>query len=262
MSLSRLIFRFFILFIAITAYGYSTPPPRYIPRDLYDEFTMGGQIPVFFIYRDDTYSSSQPIIYSYQTVEDYKARVLKRECYYYGNTDYYLYEAIENTIGNFEGKTVGIIGSVLPWYEAIVLAYNGKPVSIDYNKIVSRHPDITTMTVDEYDQNPIKFDYIFSISSFEHDGLGRYGDPLNPTGDFEAMNKAKKMLKDGGYLFLAVPIGPDWLVWNEQRVYGPIRFPQLIKGWDMVNSVGFQPSDFRIYSKQPIFVLNPRKERN
>jgi len=27
------------------------------------------------------------------------------------------------------------------------------------------------------------FDMVFSFSSIEHDGLGRYGDPLNPNGD-------------------------------------------------------------------------------
>ena len=29
-----------------------------------------------------------------------------------------------------------------------------------------------------------KFDAISSYSSIEHDGLGRYGDPINPNGDF------------------------------------------------------------------------------
>jgi len=33
---------------------------------------------------------------------------------------------------------------------------------------------------------------------------GRYGDEINPDGDFKAMQKMKQVLKDGGLLLLAV----------------------------------------------------------
>ena len=45
------------------------------------------------------------------------------------------------------------------------------------------------------------------VHSFDHDGLGRYGDPLNPAGDLVAMETVKRVLKDEGLLFLTVPIG-------------------------------------------------------
>lgn len=32
-------------------------------------------------------------------------------------------------------------------------------------------------------------DFAFSFSSWEHDGLGRYGDPLNPWGDVKAFER-------------------------------------------------------------------------
>ena len=41
------------------------------------------------------------------------------------------------------------------------------------------------------------FDVVLSISSFEHDGLGRYGDPLNPDGDLAAMRSTRRLLKPG-----------------------------------------------------------------
>ena len=56
------------------------------------------------------------------------------------------------------------------------------------------------------------------------------------------MNKVFDSLKEGGILFLTVPIGPDLLVWNLMRIYGPIRLPHLLNsrpwvelgryGWD------------------------------
>ena len=76
------------------------------------------------------------------------------------------------------------------------------------------------MTPSEYDQNPMLFDAAFSISSFEHDGLGRYGCLINPWGDIQAMQKTKKMLKPGALLFIAVPIGKDRVYWNAHRIYG------------------------------------------
>jgi hypothetical protein len=36
----------------------------------------------------------------------------------------------------------------------------------------------------------------------EHDGLGRYGDPINPFGDLESIARARCLLKHGGILFL------------------------------------------------------------
>lgn len=45
------------------------------------------------------------------------------------------------------------------------------------------------------------------ICSFDHDGLGRYGDPINPWGDLLAMQTVQRVLYEGGHLFLTVPIG-------------------------------------------------------
>lgn len=38
-----------------------------------------------------------------------------------------------------------------------------------------------------YAKGEASFDAIVSFSGLEHDGLGRYGDPLNPYGDLSAM---------------------------------------------------------------------------
>ncbi|MFC1669666.1 DUF268 domain-containing protein [Spirochaetota bacterium] len=95
------------------------------------------------------------------------------------------------------------------------------------------------MTVNEYKKKPVIFDAAFSISSFEHDGLGRYGDPVDPDGDLKAMEKMKKFLKPGGRLVLAVPIGKDSLVWNAHRVYGSLRLPMFLNGWKILKSFGF-----------------------
>lgn len=47
----------------------------------------------------------------------------------------------------------------------------------------------------------------FFNNSFDHDGLGRYGDPINPNADVEALGVVAQVLKPSGILFLTVPIG-------------------------------------------------------
>ena len=47
-----------------------------------------------------------------------------------------------------------------------------------------------------HEMKDYKFDACVSISSYEHDGLGRYGDPLNPDGDLEeAMKELEELFE-------------------------------------------------------------------
>ena len=91
-----------------------------------------------------------------------------------------------------------------------------------------------------------KFDVACSFSTYEHSGLGRYGDPIDPNGDIKSMSILKTMLIDDGYLILMVPLGKggkpapddfkgeDEILWNAHRAYGEIRWPMLIEGWEIV----------------------------
>ena len=83
------------------------------------------------------------------------------------------------------------------------------------------------------------FDAVFSVSSFDHDGLGRYGDPLCADGDLRSMDalRAPGVLRGGGAVFLTVPVGADVLVWNLHRRYGAVRLPLLLAGWRALDVV-------------------------
>lgn len=124
--------------------------------------------------------------------------------------------------------------------------------------------DAFEVQIDQIHSNPIKADFAFSISSFEHDGLGRYGDPLDPEGDLRAMRDLHKLMAEEGILFLAVPVGPDCLVWNAHRIYGPLRLPKLLKNWGFLGSYGFMPTTYVFtrspgYLCQPVLVLSANK---
>lgn len=129
------------------------------------------------------------------------------------------------------------MGSQRPFYESVCLVFGGSScTTIDFQPIIiPKYPRLKTITLNDYDKNPTQFDAAISISSFEHDGLGRYGDPLRPDGDFDMMEKMRCILKDDGILFLSVPIAKDKIVWNMHRVYGKIRLPRLIEKWTLLD---------------------------
>ena len=94
---------------------------------------------------------------------------------------------------------------------------------LQYNQLTYNHPNMTTVLVGDIGTFPSHFHRALSLSSFDHDGLGRYGDPINPSGDIEAMETTKRVLREDGILFLTVPIGTS--SWT--RVYVTIMWSGL-----------------------------------
>jgi hypothetical protein len=221
-------------------------------------FTMDNTVEKFDYWCGDEFSSA-PIFWDSGEINNLISLAKNKGQNYYGITDTWLYECLDSN--SIEGQKVAILGSQTPWYEAICLSYGALPTTIEYNKIETNDSRITTMTVDEYNKEPVSFDFAISVSSFEHDGLGRYGDPIDPDGDLKAMlNVKNNVLNVGGLLFLSVPVGNDAVAWNAHRKYGKIRLPKLIDGFDLIYSAGFSSDLFESDSGrgaafQPVFVL-------
>jgi hypothetical protein len=154
----------------------------------------------------------------------------KRRFIYYGEQINAFYDALEKY--PLVGKSVLIWGLAGCNCEAIAVWNKASKVYVvDYNEPKCDHEKIEVVSHNSFLARNIKTDAAFSYSSFEHDGLGRYGDPVNPNADLTAMQIAHDSLKDGGLMFFGVPLGKDALYWNAQRVYGELRLPLLFKGW-------------------------------
>jgi hypothetical protein len=240
-----------------TLFGPPNPcvvPPREIPPSLRDHFTMGGLAAVELNYLDATYPDNWPLVYTDFEIDYYLKRISRRQHYVYGMVDAWLWEAIAKY--PIKGLSVVNIGSLTPWYEANCLFHGASSTTIDYNKIITLSDRIKTMTVADWDREQPTFDVAWSISSFEHDGLGMYGDPLDPDGDIKAMAKMKRIVKPEGLLFLAVPVGKDKILFNNARIYGKVRLERLFQGWEKIDSVGFTPSHLDGPGHiQPLFIL-------
>lgn len=249
--------QFFILGV-LTSLFLEAIPPQKIPSDLVDSFTLGGQIPVLYWYINEEQPPGKSTFFDKDQIDQLILDATARKTKGYGVTDLELYHALNKHKKNLKGKKAVIIGSQSPWYEAIALSYGMTVYTIEYNDITTNDPRINYLSVEEGFAKKDFFDVVISISSIEHDGLGRYGDPVNPTGDLEAMQKIKHILKKDGLVFLAVPIGPDALVWNAHRIYGPIRLKMLCQGFHRLSSHGLQESLFSLpvgQYTQPVLVL-------
>ena len=147
-----------------------------------------------------------------------------------------------------------------------------------YNLVLcgSGVPGWTILTPDQFRRSYLAgslhtFHAVFSYSSVEHSGLGRYGDTLNPWGDLMAVAEAWCVAGPGARLALAVPQtgagseqeGGGGAVWaNVHRIYSPPGLARLATNWRFSwrpRSYSVRPpdpgDDFE-YRYQPLYVFD------
>jgi len=223
---------------------------------------MGGNATLEYNYLDATYPANHPLIYADAEIDHYIGIIERnlalapeqQDWFIYGTLDAWICDALKKYPVN--ARTVVNMGSLTPWYEAMLIYFGAKPTTMDYNSITLRTERMTFMTIAEWERRRPVFDVGFSISSFEHDGLGMYGDPLDPDGDLKAMRKMKERIRRGGLLYLAVPTGRDKVLFNNARIYGRHRLPLLLAGWQPIDAFGFHAGDLEGNgSAQPLYVL-------
>jgi hypothetical protein len=291
--------------------GDASAPPATVPMELLSAFTMEGGAALYHWYMDEKTSPEKSYqSYTREAIDRRVERARRREHFYYGLTDTFLYESLDRH--PVASKTVLIVGSNVPVYESICIAAGARHcVTLEYNALDFRHPRTHTFTVEEWRHHVVtgtscvwpreegdsyssneatrgapyncRFDAVWSISSLEHDGLGRYGDPISPDADLAAMAKLRDFLvSTGGLMYLSVPAGEDAVHWNSGRVYGAKRLVKLLDGWSVVGTFGLPreaataPSEadrahalttalemFRFGgwgdAFEPVFVLSPRR---
>ena len=117
-----------------------------------------------------------------------------------------------------------------------------KLTTVEYMPTTSSHSQIVPLTPGHFAKQWLEgdlrtVDFVFTFSSIEHDGLGRYGDPLDATGDLKDVEMLSCVIKPGGLLYLGVPVGPDAVVFNVHRIYGFVRLPMLTANFKVLNVI-------------------------
>ena len=247
-----------------------TTPPRWadLNATMQNGFTRCGK------YKNDTElfvddsGNGEGTAYGYSR-EDVEALVTKAQSVVasrnYGKrpNDAYFLEALVGHVGN--GSSVLVVGSAEPWHEAICLALGASRVtSVDYGMRTYEHPQLDQVNAsfwDQLDDANLGYDVVVSASSLDHDGLGRYGDPIAPDGDLLTMRLLLRALVPGAKVILSVPVGPDRIIWNLMRIYGKERLARLIDGYDVVERIGYDSTKLDdapenvLRTYEPVFVL-------
>lgn len=238
---------------------------RTIPPNLYDAYTMNQTIPVYDWFLDGRQHSDH--IWTRPYVNSFLAHFTPQNILSgpihetYDHASWLHVMAIDHHLMHVRHDTVAVIGSESPWVEAILLNMGCRHVTtVDYQKIVCEDPRITTVSCDQFSKGSKEYDAIFSYSSIEHSGLGRYGDELDPEADLKEMDLIYQLLKDDGLVFLGIPVGKDGISWNAHRIYGRKRLQLMFRQFRELDWIG-TPREYLDHCEpanngpQPIIVL-------
>lgn len=228
----------------VDAYPVVGPVPwEHLSKNTQDDFSLNGQIQVGPWFHTPPAGGARPewptsLIDRYVYLVDAKNYYVGTRLSPYGpDTNDMFFQALDAY--PVKGKSVLVVGSASPWVEAFCISYGASSItSVDFNVPITNDTRIKAIPIAELDATDEQYDALFSYSSLEHDGLGRYGDPLNPWGDIERMKKLQKLIRPGGKFYLGVTNGNDSIHFNAHRIYGRIRFPMLIQGWKLERTFG------------------------
>lgn len=92
--------------------------------------------------------------------------------------------------------------------------YDYRPANLHLSNLSSGHCDLTRL--DFADESLASLSCMHTV---EHIGLGRYGDPIDPSGDLKAIGELKRVVKPGGDLLFVVPVGRPKIKFNANRIY-------------------------------------------
>jgi hypothetical protein len=229
------------------------PPLKQPPPELMPNFTDNGKMPIIKqYYFDDAYSDSDAAkadkVNQIITIGDVAKlrKLVKEKVPMSSYDDTVMNKKLFAYKSEVSGKSIAVIGTISPWIEAIAYEVGAaKITTLDYTRKIYEDSRLEWIHVNDYLEEIIKsgqfeeFDNIASFSSIEHSGLGRYGDPLSPYGDLDAVKQVNCMLKPGGLFFLGLPVSSDgssYIEYNAHRIYGTYRLNLLFKGWQLLES--------------------------
>ena len=241
-----------------------------IPEEMISKFTMNNEIPILDYYLNGVVEDVDLPDWNNDYINSFLNRynnfaIFERqigEPYAYGSMLHLM--AINKY--PIKDKKVAVIGSLTPWIEAILLNNGAKHVTtVEYNVPICDNEKLKCISYKDFCESDEIYDAIFSYSSIEHSGLGRYGDELNPIGDIETLVNIKDHLKKDGLLYLGIPVGKDCVCFNAHRIYGEKRLKLIEDLFEEIEWIGVVNKDY-IYKAelmrwgpQPIIIYKNTK---
>lgn len=140
-----------------------------------------------------------------------------------------------------------------------VEVFDIRPVNSDIPGVVFKQADL--MSTDSVAAlcagNEGYCDSLSCLHAIEHFGLGRYGDPVNPSGYRLGIENLSKLLLPGGRLYLSTPIGSQRVEFNANWVFNPNTI------LNVANAAGLRLDELTVLDQQGGHetVLSPTVEK-
>lgn len=116
--------------------------------------------------------------------------------------------------------------------------YDYRPANITLSGLLCSQADLVKL--------PLKDNSVLSASCMhvvEHIGLGRYGDPIDPSGDIKAINELRRIMAPEGDLLFVVPTGQPKVMFNGHRIYSYDQILSYFPEFDLLE-FSMVPDDF------------------
>jgi hypothetical protein len=137
-------------------------------------------------------------------------------------------QPVQHTDIGSQTMFVNLLSAVLP-----VTFVDYRPLKAHMDGLVNRSGDILNL--------PFPDGSVASLSCLhvaEHIGLGRYGDPLNPRGTYQAAQELSRILAKDGNLYFALPVGKPVVCFNAHRIHDPKTIIEYFSELELVEFSG------------------------
>jgi SAM-dependent methyltransferase len=114
------------------------------------------------------------------------------------------------------------IGSRVDGFIGHLASFRDNITLIDVRPLQNVIPGVNFIQADATSLEGVKDESISSLSalcSLEHFGLGRYGDTVDPEACFKVFKSINRVVKPGGHIYIAVPIGKEHVEFDAHRVF-------------------------------------------
>ena len=105
--------------------------------------------------------------------------------------------------------------------------FDVRPISTQIPGVEFRQADLMSNNILQGSAGEGYCDSLTCLHALEHFGLGRYGEPVDPSGYERGLVNMGALLKRGGIFYLSIPIGRARVEFNAHRVFDPRHIIKL-----------------------------------
>ena len=145
------------------------------------------------------------------------------------------------------------VGSRVDGFIAHLLA-SREITLLDIRPLPYEIPRLTVIEGDiqiESQRNAESYSSVSSLHSIEHFGLGRYMDPIDPSGHEKGLLNLAAMVALEGSLYVSFPIGAQSVEFNSQRIIDPLWPEEILEAFVLERFVLIPWKGIPIHNSSP-----------